>query len=148
MKNLFYFVPPQNVVIAIGCCGVFVWTLMGDLGLFKAFLVGSVFFLLAAVNPLRTFISKPLTQHAWALIAVKEHIPELKDDLIARTIDFAMRNPHTVKHPLKEGLPMELIAFNSLQRAGTKYGPHGAAMIKRIDKLKKKLGYEVEERDE
>ena len=140
MKNLFYFVPPQNVVIVIGCCGVFVWSLMGDLGFFKAFLVGSVFFLLAAVNPLR--------KHAWALIAVKEHIPELKDDLIARTIDFAMRNPHTVKHPLKEGLPMQLIAFNSLQRAGAKYGPHGAAMIKRIDKLKKKLGYEVEERDE
>ena len=148
MKYLFYFVPPQNVVIACGCCGVFVWSLIGDLGIFKAFLVGSVFFLLAAVNPLRTFISKPLTEHAFALIAVKEHIPELKDDLIARTIDFAMRNPHTVKQPLKQGLPMQLIAFNSLQRAGGKYGPHGADMIKRINKLKKKFGYEVDERDE
>lgn len=145
MKYLFYFVPPQNVVIAIGCCGVFTWSLMGDLGFFKAFLVGSVFFLLAAVNPLRTFISKPLTEHAWALIAVKELIPELKDDLIARTIDYAMRHPHTVKYPLSQGEPMQLVAFKSLERSGAKYGPHGAFVIKRIEKLKKKFGYETEE---
>ncbi len=145
MKNLFYFVPPQNVVIAIGCCGVFTWSLMGDLGFFTAFLVGSVFFLLAAVNPLRTFISKPLTQHAFALIGIKELIPELKDDLIARTIDFSMRNPHTVQYPLSQGEPVQLVAFNNLIRAATKYGPHGEHVIKKIEKLKKKLGYTTEE---
>lgn len=146
MKYLFYFVPPQNVIIALGCCGVFTFTLMGDLGFFKALLVGSFFILLAGVNPLRTFLSKPLTEHAWALIGMKQHIPDMRDDFIARTIDFAMRNPSTVKKPLSDGDPMQLVAIKSLERTATKYGPHGTLMLQRLATVKKELGYGAEEK--